>query len=169
MKNRYTIMNDTTIIYCSYKGKEYEVKIDTEDIPIISNGFGKWCINLNKKTGKMYVQATLIGTPQKKTLHRVILGEPDAIVDHKNGDTLDNRKGNLNETDSSGNNRNRKVTAKSGYTGIIWSKRDSRWRVRINVNGERVEVGSSKDLNEAIKLRIKAEEKYWGYAISKLP
>lgn len=48
---------------------------------------------------------------------------------------------------------------KSGYPGVSLHT-NGRWRARITVNGKRISLGVYKDVNEAIRARKKAEEKY---------
>ncbi len=59
--------------------------------------------------------------------------------------------------------RNQKTAKsnKSGTRGVSWSKKDSRWSVRITVDGKRFYVGFFTDLTKAKNAREAAERKYW--------
>lgn len=166
-KNRFKVTGDTTILYCDYKGEEIEVLIDTEDLEMLQTGFGKWCVNPPRgKKVNMYIQATILGEGGKKaSLHRTIMGNPEGVVDHKDRNTLNCRKSNLHATTQMVNCRNRKSSTDtlSGQKGVNWNTRDNRWRVRIDVDGKRINVGSFIDLEDAIEARKQAEDKYWGY------
>ncbi len=65
-------------------------------------------------------------------MHRVIL-KTKYIVDHKNGDKLDNRKENLRPATKSTNAMNMR---KLGYKGI--TKQGHNWRVQIMKNNKKV-------------------------------
>lgn len=68
---------------------------------------------------------------------------PDAqTVDHRNGDSLDNRKANLRPATTTENNQNRRRRRDntSGYKGV-WT-RGTRWHASIRANGQRHYLGS---------------------------
>lgn len=87
------------------------------------------------------------GTARRARLHRDLMGAKDGeIVDHINGDTLDNRRGNLRITDAAGNSRNagrRRKNTTSVYKGVIPSQRPSMpWRSNIISGGKRYCLGN---------------------------
>lgn len=66
-------------------------------------------------------------------LHRVIAGaKPGELVDHINGNTLDNRRSNLRRCDRVGSNCNRraKKTSRAPYKGITQTS-SGRWLAQI--------------------------------------
>lgn len=70
-----------------------------------------------------------------KRLHRVIMNAgKGVIVDHINGNPLDNRKQNLRITNSTGNNRNarKRKNSTSIYKGV--SKNGKTWKVQIQID-----------------------------------
>jgi hypothetical protein len=78
------------------------------------------------------------------SMHREILDiAPQLVVDHINGDGLDNRRCNLRPATPGENLCNRGATKsnKSGYKGIEMDKRNSRWRAVIRMNGIRKRLG----------------------------
>lgn len=97
-------------------------------------------------------------------LSRYIFGEPEGlVVDHINGDSLDNRKTNLRIVTPAQNNMNRGLMS-NNRTGVPGVDRymDRYWRARIGVNGKDVYLGYFDNKDDAIKARYEAEEKYFG-------
>lgn len=61
-------------------------------------------------------------------MHRAILGaEKGIVVDHRNGNGLDNRKSNLRSCTHQENMRNRQIygTGSSQYKGVYWDRNDN--------------------------------------------
>lgn len=72
-------------------------------------------------------------------LHRLIVNAPLGVdVDHKNGDTLDNRRSNLRLATTSQNlcNRGPMSNNTSGYKGVNWHKGHRMWRMNIQLQGK---------------------------------
>ena len=98
-------------------------------------------------------------------LHRFIMDAPeDMVIDHANGNKLDNRKSNLRICTAEENAFNNKTyeTNKSGYPGIDWHKKAGKWRARIQVQGRQIHLGLFESLDEAIQVRRQAEIDYFG-------
>ena len=62
------------------------------------------------------------------------------VVDHINGNTLDNRRSNLRVCTQSQNLMNSKKPSnnKSGFKGISWHKSSKSWQVYITANKKRI-------------------------------
>lgn len=86
------------------------------------------------------------------------------IVDHINGDTTDNRRQNLRVRTQSENNMNKTIQHNntSGIVGVSWDKNAKLWISHIAINKKRIRLGSFYYLRNAVKSRMKAEEKYFG-------
>jgi len=103
-------------------------------------------------------------------MHRVILervtGAPlgKLVVDHINGDALDNRRSNLRAVTNSENLRNaiRRCTNKSGYVGVVWHTQTKKWNARIKVNYKAISLGLYDNKEDANAARLKAEKELWG-------
>lgn len=70
-------------------------------------------------------------------LHRALLGNEPKMVDHINGDKLDNRRCNLRPvtaTQSVWNTRKRRHT-RSKYRGVDYHRHNKKWRARLRSNG----------------------------------
>ncbi len=93
--------------------------------------------------GVFYVHHTLRRTPGRKgkkgsfSLHRFVMGcelGDGKVVDHINGDTLDNRRVNLRITDKRGNATNvtrSKRQKLGGYKGVSWHPKAQKWQAQI--------------------------------------
>lgn len=87
-------------------------------------------------------------------LHRFVLGlQPGDgwVVDHRNGDRLDNRKTNLAIGDQSSNMQN--VTAhrdaRSRFRGVSWSQSNRGWIAQVMIRGKRRHLGTFRTEGEA--------------------
>lgn len=128
---------------------------DTADYDVLKKY--SWCVN---KQG--YAVANINGAATK--MNRYILGVDECkgkIVDHANGNTLDNRRSNLRFASHFDNARNRKPSVKSLFPGIRKTK-NGRFTARITVNWKEIYIGTFDTLDEAKGARIHAEEKYHG-------
>lgn len=72
-------------------------------------------------------------------------------LDHVNGDGLDCRRCNLRAATPSQNvcNTPLRTNNTSGLKGVGWHRRQQKWNARINVNGQRIHLGSFSDPSEA--------------------
>ena len=113
--------------------------------------------------GKGYVARTENGKTIR--LHRELFNSEDIdgkVVDHINGNPLDNRRQNLRVCTVAENNRNNKGRSQStsGVTGVAW--RNNKWRARIKINHKDIHLGVFDNKEDAIKARKEAEVKYFG-------
>lgn len=72
-------------------------------------------------------------------LHREIMNAPEGmVVDHKNGDTLDNRKCNLRICTETQNHQNAKKASHNttGFKGVSFSKKRQRFFAQIVSHGK---------------------------------
>jgi hypothetical protein len=64
---------------------------------------------------------------------------PKNHIDHRNGDTHDNRILNLREATMSENKQN--LSGKSGSLGTTWCSHSNKWKAQIKVNGKTIYLG----------------------------
>lgn len=137
------------------------VFVDDKDFERLKELGGKWC--LAKKRGRYYPQKRLSGNNLIE-MHRWIMQPKNGeYVDHISGDTLDNRRSNLRICTNAANLRNARIRTdnKSGYKGVHLVKRTGKYVAYIKVNYKRIHLGSFDKMQDAIKIRAKAEQQYW--------
>lgn len=88
---------------------------------------------------------------------------PRGLMDHKNGDPLDNRLANLRVATYADNARNRKrmVNNKSGYKGI-YQDSANRWRAQIKINNVQKVLGWFDNPSDAHKAYMDAANCHFG-------
>lgn len=157
-RNEYYIKDDIVyIIIRNSKNEDIaETKIDADDLNRVIRH--KWRLGTWG-----YVSTDIDG--KDISMQRFILNEfkIENIVDHINRDKLDNRKSNLRIADKSLNAVNVGIRANntSNVTGVSWNKNANSWRAYINYQGGRIELGHRKNFNDAVILRLNAENKYY--------
>lgn len=87
--------------------------------------------------------------------------QPD-IIDHIDGDTLNNNIENLREATHSQNMRNSKLykNNKSGIKGVYWDSEKRKWKATLRYNGKENYLGRFDDLSKAEKVVQEARIKY---------
>jgi len=88
---------------------------------------------------------------------------PDGHIDHINGSRADNRLANLRAATHQQNVHNRKKPAKtnqSGYLGVCWNARASKWQAGIHVGSRSVYLGVFGTPEEAHAAYVKAKKLY---------
>lgn len=134
--------------------------VDDEDFEFLNQW--KWTVFCNKVPFYAYRQGP---RPKRELIlmHRLLLKCPkNKIIDHINGDGLDNRKENLRIVTHHQNLINHGVSKrnKSGFSGVRFY--ENRWQASITFNKKYMLLGRFKNLLDAVKARKKAEKKYFG-------
>lgn len=148
----------------------YEVEVDDEDAWRITSE--RWGIQKHSTPYKSYAYVRKYETVGKRTtarlLHREIAGaKRGEIVDHINGNPLDNRKANLRVCTHAQNmqNRARHGNNTSGYKGVYWCSEKSKFRAALRINGKKVHAGYALTAQEAARMYdAKAREIFGDFA-----
>lgn len=121
------------------KGAGLKTLIDERDIKKIPNyainlnGWGYPCITFREKNKRI-----------TKSLHQIIMGEipKGMVIDHIDGNPLNNQKSNLRICTPQQNQFNqRKTRGVSKYKGVSWYKNYKKWMAKIKFNGRTYNLG----------------------------
>jgi hypothetical protein len=84
--------------------------------------------------------------------------------DHADRSPFNNRKYNLRYATASQNSSNRTIGNRnsSGIIGVMFDKSRKKWCSHIGINNQKIRLGRFVDKTDAIKARLKAEQKYFG-------
>ena len=140
---------------------------DEEDKELVSQN--KWHLMKNGYVAcTKYVKGS--GRKNQKNIciyfHRIITNAPKGkVVDHINGNKLDNRKENLRVCTQRENmvNCGMLKNNKSGYKGVSWHKAAKKWESYLHFNNKKIRLGFFEDIEKAAEKRNKAFNKYFGY------
>lgn len=118
----------------------------------------------NGRNGCHYaMRSARVGEDKSVMLHRAIMGDiPDGmVVDHIDGDGLNNTRCNLRVVTMAQNQWNR-VRSKSSHPGVFWCNTKMKWLARIRANGKITHIGYFDDIGDAIQARAKFVESIHG-------
>jgi len=137
--------------YCEVRGswiipltQGRETLVDEEDVEFL--GQFNWHWN-SRPTGTGYA---VLKSPFFFRMHRVLTKCPDEyMVDHINGNSLDNRKSNLRIVTNRENQQNQNIHRSGRLCGCYYRKDRKNWYSRIHVDGTRKHLGCFKTEYEA--------------------
>ena len=133
-----------------------------------------WKFSLSCKSPKGNIAGSIkhdgyrrIGLDKKVYLaHRLIFmmhhGFLPEVVDHIDGNKLNNRIENLREATKSQNCQNQKtpINNTSSYKNVRWSKSKAKWCVNLRVKTKDIHIGYYKDIELADLVAQEARDKY---------
>lgn len=145
----------------------YEAVVDLCDAQTVAAY--KWHAVKDKHT--VYAQTSIKdedGVYRKIGLHTLLMGRNGGkLVDHKDGDGLNNRRNNLRFATASQNQANKRVSKNntSGFKGVrfaSWATGRNRWRASISVGGEYKSLGYFSSAEEAAMAYDRSAVKHFG-------
>lgn len=158
--NKYNLDGEFGIGYTE-KGEEFW--FDKEDYDKIKDYC--WCYDRDG-----YVVTSSYKKGGTIRLNNLLLSPPKGYwVDHikhlpRDGLKYDNRKSNLRIVDACQSTWNTCVSkrSKTGIKGVHFNKSHNRWQAVISVRKKYIHLGYFKNIDDAIKARKEAEQKYYG-------
>jgi len=142
-----------------------KVALVDDDVYEYLNQFKWYANNFN---GKFYaVRSFMIakGNQSIVLMHREIMNPKKGfVIDHVDGNTLNNLKDNLRICTHGENLRNQKlsISNKTGYKGVYFSKERNKWCALIQVYKVKYHLGSFINLKDAARAYNEAAIKYHG-------
>lgn len=135
------VVFDGDVVRVPLSGGGYAL-VDDNKYPLIEKY--RWRIwrtgnQVYAKTAKMIKSKNIV-----LLMHRIIANAPQGmVVDHINGDGLDNRISNLRICSIKQNVRysSKRKKATSPYKGVCWKSREGKWWANIIVDGHRKHLG----------------------------
>jgi hypothetical protein len=155
-RNQFHIVGDKAVIVVRYKGEKFETVIDAYHMPKVSQY--RWNIRFNRSGGNMYVVGTRsvsvngVNLREEILLHRLVMGSPSNgfVIDHINGNGLNNTDANLRIVTVAQNAQNRTGESRSS-TGIrnVYKVANGRYMVQIGYQGKQHYFGTYETIHEA--------------------
>ena len=152
--NEYEFIDDYVVMRAS--NKDVKFYIDAEDFELIKNYC--WFV-----TEDNYIRGVVQGKSLR--LHRFIMNinDDEVLIDHIDGNRLDNRKKNLRVVNRHQNAMNAGLPKNNstGYKGVN-KRQNGRYQAYITYNYKKIYLGTYDTPEEAYEARKAAEIKYFG-------
>lgn len=131
----------------------------------------KWFTRVSKNTCYAARNKSVDGHRTTIFVHQVILSRilgrdliKGEMVDHEDGNGLNNQRSNLRLATGVENSRNRRIRRDnvSGFKGVCWHKATARWVSQIQVNGKKRHLGLYATPEEAYAVYCEAAAELFG-------
>lgn len=125
--------------------------VDAEDYDRLV-AVGSWHAK-KSRTGQMYYacRSGYLGSGFLLMHREVLQAKAGVLIDHVNGNGLDNRKENLRAATRSQNgcNRGKNLNNTSGFKGVFWHKSTGKWYAAVRLNRKLHHLGLFETREEA--------------------
>ncbi len=148
-----------TIVINSLKHGIHNVLVDDEDYEMVSQF--KWYLFKNRYI--YYAESYRLRKEYKiRCMHNLIL--QTKMVDHIDGNGLNNQRSNLRPCTNSKNqmNKRKRTIGTSVFKGVFYEKDRNKWRVSITLDGRRIRLGRYNTEKEAAQAYNEASIRYFG-------
>jgi AP2 domain len=128
----------------------YEAVIDAADVHLVEGW--NWYANIDGNT--IYAARKTPRKPGPRTsiiMHRAIMAcEKDVMIDHRNGNGIDNTRGNLRSATNTQNqwNQNPPPRGSSRFRGVCWAKDTQKWQAQICIGADKKRLYLGQFANE---------------------
>ncbi len=142
----------------------YEAVIDAEDVNIVSGVL--WHVTPGRRTAYAFGRVKIDGVLVRTSIHRLIASPSDGfVVDHIDGNGLNNRRSNLRLATISQNAHNttmERANNSSGVKGVYWHKKCAKWYARISKDSKRISLGFFDNIEDASACYLNAVKEFHG-------
>jgi hypothetical protein len=144
-----------------------EISLKRGKVALVDDEDYEWLIKYawNEASNGYVVDGGRFAHGKGTLMHRAIMKPAQhQVIDHINGNPLDNQKCNLRICSQKQNTRNRDGVKRntSGHKGVFWKKDHNKWCAYINVNSKHVFLGYFNHSLDAAIAYDKAALKYFG-------
>jgi hypothetical protein len=143
--------------------KGYEAAIDIADIPRVEAW--NWTASVEKHTVYAMRKAVIDGAQRTVKMHRFLMAPQEGqLVDHRDGNGLNNVRCNLRVATHPQNmwNRRKPRGGKAGLVGVHWDNDRKKWAAVIQVNGKVRRLGRFETPEEGHQAYIEAARQLQG-------
>lgn len=114
--------------------------------------------------GRRYVSVDGVRYGEHRVIYFMHHGYTDLFIDHRDRNPNNNRIDNLRAATKGQNEQNteKRATNTSGYKGVSFNKRKSKWRATIAVNGKQKSLGYHSSPDVAFAAYKDAAVKFYG-------
>ena len=120
--------------------------------------------NVNKSNGRLQVKFQGKNYLSHRLAWLLTYGKwPDEVIDHIDGDPLNNRLANLRDVTSFVNSQNQRKPMsnnKSGYLGVCWDRSNNKFKAQIGLDGKLKQLGYFLTPEEAHDVYLAAKRKF---------
>jgi hypothetical protein len=138
--------------------------VDASDLGLVS-GHG-WSLDPKGRYAVAYTDVCDLS--RRLWMHRLIMEpQPHEVVDHIDGDGLNNQRSNLRVCSQAENGRNRRkqrtrAETASRFKGVSWDKTNQKWRARIVLGGKQRSLGNFRCEEQAARAYDAAAREHFG-------
>jgi hypothetical protein len=132
-----------------------ETFVSDEDYEMLANYRWRYSPSRGEEHGYVCTDMKVDGKYRIVLMHRFLMQTPKGMeTDHINRNKLDNRRENLRIVTRQQNQWNKGLPGnnKSGFLGVSWSMRDKVYVAHITISGKAINLGCSKNAEEASRL-----------------
>jgi len=158
IRNNYKLIDNITAELWLTRG--HICLVDVKDLPLLANY--RWFANVNNR-GR--IDAMTVIQRKLVPISRFILNCPSGlVVDHINGNTLDNRRKNLRIVTRSQNAVNKGLNSnnRSGYKGVNYDVARNKYVAFISVRGKMMYLGRFDSPELAARAYDAAAKEFYG-------